>query len=86
MQTKCPKCQLEYDDAEHWTTCPHERFISSDDRNRKDLAFSLVHKPLKFRNLNAGAALYIQSISDRGYVTFRNHTGEYDPHFFEVAE
>ena len=26
MLVTCPTCELEYDDFDHWTFCPHARF------------------------------------------------------------
>lgn len=77
MMRTCETCQVTYDDTWCWTYCPHERFISNQDARRKDLAFSLTGKALRFEGLEG--VFHIQTIDAQGYVTFREMTGTYDP-------
>ena len=86
MIRRCEKCTVAYDDATCWTICPHEPFISDRDARRKDLAFSLTQKTVRYKG--SEDTLHIQSIDSRGYVTFRERgmEGEYDPTGLEVVE
>jgi hypothetical protein len=75
---------MRYDDAECFTFCPHGRFITPEDRDRKDLAFSLIGKPLRFAHQPDGPERRIQSISGDGMVTIKDFSGEFAPHLFIV--
>jgi hypothetical protein len=77
MMRTCEKCSVTYDDAVCWTICPHERFINDSDRRRKDLAFSLSGSPVRYKDKEE--VLHIQSIDSRGFVTFREMKGQFDP-------
>lgn len=39
MMRRCEDCQKGYDDFDHWTFCPHERFPTAEERQQglKDL-------------------------------------------------
>jgi hypothetical protein len=83
-----PNCAIPYDDADRSTICPHDLIKSPEDSERHRVAFSLLHKPLRFRNqpwvLSGAKPLYIQTIYFNGTISFHDHTGEYLPDLFEV--
>jgi hypothetical protein len=91
MQRKCETCGFDYDDARCTTICPHQQFISDENAKQKDLAFSLVGKPLRWLVELPGYAyvpIFIQSIRHDGMVTLRGDEfpGEFAPHLFTVIE
>lgn len=87
MQRKCEDCGARYDDATCTTICPHGQFISDENARQKDLAFSLVGKPLRFAHQGPDDPwLFIQTINQDGMVTLREgYEGEFAPHLFVVA-
>lgn len=84
MQRTCQICRADYDDAIQWTFCPHERFISEEDLERKELALSLIGKDLVWNHEPDGAIVRIQSIGHNGMVTLAGWPGEFAPHLFQI--
>jgi hypothetical protein len=85
MLRDCQQCRKRYDDAECYTFCPHARFITAEDRGRKDLAFTLIGKPLCFAHQPNGEKVFVESIGHDGMVTLKGWTGEFAPHLFVLA-
>lgn len=44
MIVTCPKCNLNYDDARCFTTCPHYPLMSDSDMDRKDAGIDLLNR------------------------------------------
>lgn len=90
MTVECPKCHKSYDDAKHWTFCPHERFISDEAAARKDAAFKLLGKWVRFAHhtepLKENERLLVTMIDGDGMVTVDKMDGYFAPHLFVVAE
>jgi len=87
MDTTCPKCSKEYDDADCSTLCPHPLIMPKQDLDRKKLAFTLAEKPLRFRHMpETSAPLFIESIGWNGMVTIRGMVGEFAPHLFAIQK
>jgi hypothetical protein len=76
---------MEYDDARRSTICPHNKLMSDEDMDRKELAMSLTEKKLQFASDPDRPAVEIQSISWNGMVTLRGWAGEFAPHLFIEA-
>lgn len=83
MTTTCTTCQATYEDAECWTLCPHERFISPLAAAQKDAAFQLLHKTLVFNHQPEGPEFRVTSINHIGMVTLDGLAGEFAPHLFQ---
>ena len=85
MIRECEKCHASYNDATCWTICPHERFISDSDAQRKDRAFSLCGKLIRVLEGNhRGEVCRVRSIDSLGYVTVDITEETFAPYQFEV--
>lgn len=85
MRVSCPDCKLSYDDAERWTTCPHERLKPLADHERHQVALELMEAklPLRFNHQAAtGPDHIISGISFSGMISLRDLDGEFDPGLF----
>jgi hypothetical protein len=91
MIVTCNDCGKHFDDAERWTCCPHEPFMSADDLAQKDLALSLIGKEIRFAHMPNGPYYRVQSVNYIGMVTIARANGdtmggEFAPHLFVVQE
>ena len=86
MKKYCVNCDIEYDDAKCTTICPHEQFISDEMAAQKDLAFSLVGKPVCCAHLPDAEPMHVQSIDSTGMVTLSGMTGSFAPHILVVKK
>jgi hypothetical protein len=85
LTVTCPSCGKQYDDAERFTFCPHDLIMPASELAQKDLALSLMGKPLAFAHRPEGVGpLKIQSVSYCGMVTLEGWPGEFAPHLFVV--
>lgn len=82
MIVRCEKCNREYDDGTHITFCPHDRFISDEAAQRKDLAYSIAEGPVCFAHQPNGPSHLIRSINYIGMITLDDMAGEFAPHLF----
>jgi hypothetical protein len=82
MTRICQVCEAVYDDAIRSTICPHDRFLSEADQQRKDLALSLIGHELRWAHMPDGPSVRIQSVEWNGMVTLHGWTGEFAPHCF----
>ena len=82
MQRTCSACRASYDDAVCWTFCPHDRFISDEHAARKDLAHSLMGKPLLFD----GVRTRVNYVCGDGMVEIDGFTGQFAPHLFMIVD
>ncbi len=82
MQVTCGDCDARYDDAVCWTVCPHDRFISDEVAARKDLAYSLLGKKLRFN----GVSTHVKVIRGDGMVNVEGIMGKFAPHLFTVVD
>lgn len=84
MQQVCRLCNKDYDDAECWTTCPHELLMPREDLERKAAAFDLLLKSpqVRFNHLTDQDAMRIQSITWDGFINLYELPGNFAPHLF----
>lgn len=85
MLVNCEKCRLSYDDAERWTYCPHDRFISIEDLERKKAALDLIGRQVCFAHQPKGPAHFVQAVKFDGMITLADMAGEFAPHLFVMA-
>lgn len=84
MKRKCEVCQVAYDDAERSTVCPHERIAPPEVLARKDAAFKLMGKHIRFAHQPdlPENVCQVQSINFEGMVRIDKFPGEFAPHLF----
>lgn len=86
MNVQCQKCHKKYDDAERWTICPHKLLMPMEHLKQKDLAISLLGKPVRFVHMPEENETYcVQSVTWQGMVTIDKLSGEFAPELFVVA-
>jgi hypothetical protein len=87
MNRTCEDCLQQYDDARCSTICPHQALMPDEDLNRKEKAFNLLGKRLRFAHIAEGAEeVRVQSIGWNGMVTLAGWSGEFSPDIFVVVE
>lgn len=87
MKRNCDKCSMDYDDARRSTICPHKMLMPLEDLERKEMAISLLEKPLRFHHMPEDSdPLFIQGVTYNGMVEIRGMVGEFAPHLFAVKE
>lgn len=85
MQVTCPKCKSEYDDAQCFTFCPHQMFMSRVDLERKIAALELIGKDVRFNHLTDNDKFRIRGVTWDGMVLIDAYPGEFAPHLFTVV-
>jgi len=83
MNVTCRDCLRVYDDAERWTYCPHERFMSVETLKQKDLGLSLLGKWVRFRHQKPDSSLFlVMAVNWEGMVSLNEMAGEFHPDLF----
>jgi len=85
MTIRCKICQLQFDDTECDTTCPHEQFLSVKNQRQKDLAVSLIGKRVAFHHM-PNSPVRITGVGWTGMVTVDGMSGEFAPSLFRVVK
>lgn len=87
MIRHCEICLLKYNDAECSTLCPHRRLLSPESQARKDKAFGLIGKGLRFNHEEPGVStVRVASICWDGMVRLQGMEGEFSPDILMEAE
>jgi len=86
MIVTCRNCEVEFDDAERNTICPHHLLMPKVDMARKDVALRLLGRDVRFRDQPHGPYRRIDSVGWKGMVTVAGMSGEFAPHLFVVKE
>jgi hypothetical protein len=86
MIRTCESCQAVYDDAERYTYCPHDRFMSAEDLEQKKAGIALIGKQIHFAHQPGGPLYRVRSVGWNGMVTIDNMVGEFAPHLFVVSK
>lgn len=92
MTVTCPHCRQIFDDAEASTICPHRLLMPREDLDRKDLAYKLLGKLVRFNHEPDGPYRRVDSLNCLGMVTLAKMdgvpemVGEFAPHLFVIKE
>ena len=86
MNRICDVCHKEYDDAERFTFCPHERFMSKAEAAQKDKGIALIGHNVRFAHTEGPPYYRVQSCGRTGMVTLDGFVGEFAPHLFVIEE
>lgn len=78
----CEACGLRYNDAHCSTLCPHHRWLTAPEQERKDLALALLGRDLRWAHLPDGPTVRIQSVEWNGMITLVGWSGEFAPDLF----
>lgn len=84
MTVTCSDCRKRYDDAERFTFCPHERFMSEDMLARKVAGLALLGKRVTFNHMPDAEGWRVSSCGWDGSLSLEGLAGEFAPHLFLV--
>ena len=80
MVQQCAECGVRYDDGSCLTYCPHERFITVADARRKERAFQLLGRRVRFAGAAPDQPIHeVWAVNAVGFVSLRGLTEEHDP-------
>lgn len=83
MVRTCQECGKEYDDARHYTFCPHDRVMSEEALDRKIAGLKLIGKRIAFAH-DTTETYRVLAVSWDGMVTIEGMAGEFAPHLFVI--
>ena len=86
MIVTCKTCLIVHDDAQQYTYCPHDKFLSDDQARQKDLGLALIGKEVWFAHLQKGDKHCVTSVNFEGMVSISDMTGWFAPHIFVLAK
>lgn len=86
MTRKCEECSKIYDDAECWTTCPHESFKPKAMMEQWEQGRKLIGKQVHFLHQTPAEAYTVDSLLYDGMVGLHELPGWFAPHLFKLIE